>query len=74
MKLNINDTIKDILTKSIKFDKTIDIHLKSNKSFKGKIQTIGQHCVLIKQIGDRSFFDVIIYISDISAVEIQVRE
>lgn len=74
MKLNVNETIKDVLYKTIKMDKPIDIHLKSNKSFTGNIQTIGQHCISFKQAGNRSFFDVIINISDIAAVEVQVRE
>jgi molybdate transport repressor ModE-like protein len=71
MELNTNDTIKNIITKTLKHEHPIEIHLKSNKSFTGRVISVGQHCISLKQSGDRSFYDVMINISDISAVEIR---
>ncbi|MHA2097692.1 MAG: hypothetical protein ACW99A_03320 [Candidatus Kariarchaeaceae archaeon] len=74
MELNNNETIKGFLNKTLKLDSPIEIHLQSGKSFNGKVQSVGQHCLSLKQTGDRSFFDVIIKITDISAVEVRIHE
>lgn len=74
MEFNINDTIKDLLTKSLQQKETVHIHLRSNKSYSGKVEKIGQHVVSLKQIGDRSFFHAFIRIEDISSVEFRNEE
>jgi len=72
MELKENYTIKDILIKLR--TKEAYILLKSGKEYYGIIMTVGQHCVALEQKGKRSFFDAIILIEDISAVEVQVRD
>lgn len=73
MELKNNDTIKDILAKLVGKDKTISIVLKSGKDYSGEIQTLGEFCVSLKQSGNRSFYDALIRIEDISAIEVKVR-
>lgn len=71
MELKENYTIKDVLIKLRA--KEVYVLLKSGKEYYGIIMNVGQHCVALEQKGNRSFFDAIIRIDDISAVEIQVR-
>ncbi|MFX1408389.1 MAG: hypothetical protein ACFFBW_15670 [Promethearchaeota archaeon] len=73
MELKENDTIKDILLSAKKEDKTIDILLKSGKIYNGNIKKIGLHCISLDQKGNRSYFDVIIRIDEISAIEVRIR-
>jgi ribosome maturation factor RimP len=71
MKIKENYTMRDALSDLL--NKKVEIILKSGKNFNGKIQTVGQHCMVLNQLGSRSFFDVIIQIEDIAAVEVQIR-
>ena len=72
MELQANNTIKDILNKL----KTKDVYilLRSGKEYTGSIKDVGEFCVVLAQTGSRSFYDSIIRIDDISAIEIRVRE
>ena len=65
------NTIKDILgnTKGV----VVDILLKNGKMYQGIVETIGKFNIHLKLTGERSFFDAIIQIDEICAVEFQVR-
>ena len=54
--------------------KPIEIHLRSGTKFNGAIKMVGEWCIILQLRGNRSFFDSIIRIEDISAIEVQVRE
>ncbi len=73
MELKENDTIKDVILFALREKKPILVLLKSGKEYNGIIKIIGLHCVSLEQKGNRSFFDAIICIEDISAIEIKVR-
>ncbi|MFW9988080.1 MAG: hypothetical protein ACFFC3_05450 [Candidatus Odinarchaeota archaeon] len=71
MELNENYTIKDYLIKLR--TKNVYIILNSGKEYLGIIKDVGQFCLILEQKGQRSYFDSIIRIDDISSVEFQVR-
>ncbi len=71
MKFKESNTIKDILIALI--NKEVIILLKSGKEYSGIIKTVGVHCMVLEQTDERSFFDAIISIDDISTVETKVR-
>jgi sRNA-binding regulator protein Hfq len=73
MKLLVKHTLKDVLALLKKEKKQVEISLSSGKSFTGIIQVVGDHCVSLKQVGQRSFFDAIFGIEDIVALEVKVR-
>lgn len=73
MELKENDTMKDILSSIQAQDKPVDILVKSGKTYKGILQKVGRNCISLKLIGDRSFFDAIIRIEEIAAIEVQIR-
>ncbi len=69
-----NATITDILNSIKKKGDNTQIHMKSGKDFTGKIQSVGLNFVVLEESGKKSFFDAIININEISAVEVQSRE
>ncbi|MFX1365331.1 MAG: hypothetical protein ACFFCE_03525 [Promethearchaeota archaeon] len=71
MEYNENYTIKDYLTKLQ--TKEVYIILNSGKEYLGTIKEVGQFCLILEQKGNRSYYDSIIRIDDISSVEIKVR-
>ncbi|MFX1503495.1 MAG: hypothetical protein ACFFDH_21205 [Promethearchaeota archaeon] len=71
MEYNENYTIKDYLTKFR--NKFVYILLTSGKEYLGIIKDVGQFCLILEQKGQRSYYDSIIRIDDITSVEIQVR-
>ena len=72
--MKLNDTIKEALLSALREKKPIFVLLKSGKEYNGIIKMAGLHCVALEQKGNRSFYDAIIRIEDISAIEIRVRE
>ncbi|MFX1257920.1 MAG: hypothetical protein ACFFAN_08680 [Promethearchaeota archaeon] len=72
MELNEKEGIKEILLKLKKSD-SVNIILKNGKEYIGKILNVGILCIQLQLHGNRSFYDSIIRIDDISAVEFKVR-
>jgi len=72
MDLKNTDTIKDILERNM--GKKLELLLKNGKIYTCIIHNIGQFCVHVELLGERSFFDAIIRIDDISTIEFQVRK
>ena len=73
MELKEKDSLKDMLFKAKAENKRVDIVLSNGKMYTGTIKELGIQCVVLEQVGNRSFFDVIIKIEDISAFEFQAR-
>ncbi len=54
--------------------KDVYVHLRSGKTFQGYVKSVGDHFVHLEKLAGREFFDVLIRIEDISAVEARFRE
>ncbi|MGV8079829.1 MAG: hypothetical protein AB2L22_07195 [Syntrophales bacterium] len=50
------------------------IHLRSGKTFQGYVKTVGEHLVHLEKLSGRDFYDALIRIEDITAVEARFRE
>jgi hypothetical protein len=51
----------------------IELHLRSGKSFVGSVGGLGDHHVVLTQLTGREFYDALVRIEDISAIEARVR-
>jgi hypothetical protein len=51
----------------------VEIVLTNGKSYRGKLGTVGNDTVLLTQIAGKEFYDVLIVLDEISAVELRVR-
>jgi len=54
--------------------KNVYIHLRSGKALQGYVKSVGDHWVHLEKIAGREFFDALIRLDDISAVEVKFRE
>lgn len=66
---SLNDNLK------IYVGKDAVIHLRSGKSFQGYIKAVGDHLIHVEKLaGGRDFYDALIRIEDITAIESKFRE
>jgi small nuclear ribonucleoprotein (snRNP)-like protein len=54
--------------------KDVHVHLRSGKTFQGYVKSVGDHFVHLEKLAGRDFYDVLIRIEDISAIEVKFRD
>ena len=54
--------------------KDVFIHLRSGKTFQGYLKSVGNGLLQIEKLAGREFYDALIRIEDISAVETKFRD
>lgn len=54
--------------------KDVLIHLRSGKTLQGYVKSVGEHLVHLEKISGRDFYDALIRMEDITAVEGRFRE
>ncbi|MFC1885007.1 DUF6897 domain-containing protein [Thermodesulfobacteriota bacterium] len=54
--------------------KNIIVHLKSGKSFQGLVKAIGNNMLHLEKLTGKDFYDALIRIDEISAIEAKFRE
>ena len=54
--------------------KDVYVHLRSGKTFQGYVKSVGDHFVHMEKLAGRDFFDVLVRIEDISALEAKFRD
>jgi len=54
--------------------KDILIHLRSGKTFQGYVKAVGDQAVHLEKLSGRDFYDALIRIEDISAIEAKFRD
>ena len=65
-------SVKDNLKTCI--GKDVVVHMRSGKSFQGYVKAIGDHLIHLEKLSGRDFYDALIRIEDINALEIKFRE
>ena len=69
---NVSASLKDNL-KSLT-DKDIYVNLRSGKVYQGRVKSVGDHFVHLEKIVGKEFYDALIRIDDISAIEVRFRD
>jgi small nuclear ribonucleoprotein (snRNP)-like protein len=69
---NVAGSLKDNL-KSLT-GKDIFINLRSGKIYQGYVKSVGDHFVHVEKIAGKDFYDALIRIEDISAIEAKFRD
>ena len=72
--LNASAPLVDNLRQLQQSGKAVELVLENGKSYKGKLGSVGDHAVVVTQIEGREFFDALVLIEDISAVETRARD
>jgi len=65
-------SLRDALTQ-IGEGRDVELVLSNGKSYRGKLGTIGNATVVLTQIAGKDFYDVLIVVEEIAAVEMRVR-
>jgi hypothetical protein len=53
--------------------KAVELVLNNGKSYGGKLASVGDNAVVVTEISGREFYDALIVIDEIAAVELRVR-
>ena len=51
----------------------VELVLSNGKSYRGKLGSVGNETVLLTQIAGKEFYDVLIVLGEVAAVELRVR-
>ena len=51
----------------------VEVVLSNGKSYRGKLGSIGTETVIVTQIAGKEFYDVLIELDEVAAVELRVR-
>lgn len=71
-KFDVAGTVKDNL--KIYVGKDVVIHLSSGKFFQGYVKSIGDHLIHVEKLSGKDFYDALIRIEDITAIEAKFRD
>ena len=71
-KFDVSSSIKDNLKAYV--GKDVLIHLRSGKTFQGYVKAAGDHFVHVEKLSGRDYYDALIRIDDISAIEARFRD
>ncbi len=72
VKFEVNRTIQDNL---LKYNgREVVVHLNSGKTLQGNVEAVGTHLLHLEKLaGGRDYYDALIRIQDISAIEARAR-
>src|SRR5689334_15361683 len=65
-------TMREALTK-LGDGRDVELVLKNGKSYRGKLGTIGTESVLVTNLVGKEFYDVLIALSEVAAIELRSR-
>ncbi len=71
-KFDVQNPLGDNLKRFL--GKDVYVHLRSGKTLQGYVKSVGDHFVHLEKLAGRDFFDALIRIEDISAIEAKFRE
>lgn len=72
VRFDIGISMKDNLKSLI--GKDVYVHLSCGKTLQGFIKSVGETVVHLEKLAGRDFFDALVKIEDISAIEVKVRD
>jgi hypothetical protein len=71
-KFDVSISLKDNL--KIYIGKDVFVHLRSGKTIQGYVKSIGSDFIHLEKLAGRDFYDALIRIEDISALEVKFRD
>ena len=72
VRYNVNFSLQDNLKSFV--GKKVNVTLNSGKTFGGFIKEVGGHFVQLEKLDGKSYFDALIRIEDISAIDTKFRD
>ncbi len=72
--LNANASIRDNLLAAMATKKPVTVVLKNGQTYRAPIGTVGNHLVVLAGPAQKEFYDVLVAIDEIVAIELRVRD
>jgi hypothetical protein len=72
MQYNVNASLADNLQSLV--GKRVYITLDSGKTLSGRVKAVGNHLVHLEKLDGKDYFDALILLEDISAIDAKFRE
>jgi hypothetical protein len=74
VQLDARLSFKDTLQQAMAAPARVSLHLRSGLTLGGKVAGVEDHYVLLEGLTDRDFYDALVRIDDISALEVRARD
>ena len=74
MQLDPKLSFKDTLQQAMDAPSRVAVHLRNGSTLEGKVGGVADHHVVLSGLADRDFYDAVIRIEDISAIEVRARD
>jgi hypothetical protein len=71
--LNTAESMADNLRRLAAEKKPVEIVLRNGKSYKGRLAAVGDSSVIVAEIVGREFYDALVLIEEVVAVEVRAR-
>jgi len=72
--LNANTTMRDNLVAAMATKKPVTVVLKNGQNYRAPIGSVGNHLVVLTGPAQKEFFDILVAIDEIVAIELRVRD
>jgi small nuclear ribonucleoprotein (snRNP)-like protein len=71
VQFDVSDSLRGNLKTLIGED--VSVNLRSGTTYRGFVKSVGDHFIHLEKIAHRDFFDALIRMEDIAAIEVQFR-
>jgi hypothetical protein len=72
--LNANATMHDNLLAAMATKKPVTVVLKNGQTYRAPIGSVGDHLIVLTGPSQKEFFDVLVVVDEIVAIEVRARE
>ena len=72
--LNAQVSLRDNLNQLMAAKKQVVVMLKNGTSYRANVGSVGDHFVVLTQPAQKEFFDVLVAIDEIAALEVRARD
>ena len=74
VKLNASIGISDTLKQAQSAKMSVTVYLRGGEKLQGKVADVSSSQVVLAELANRDFYDALVLIADISAIEVRARE
>jgi hypothetical protein len=71
-KFDVSISVQDNL--KLYINKDVVVHFSSGKTMQGYVKSVGEHFVHLEKLAGRDFYDALVRITDIIAIEVKFRD
>ena len=74
MQLDANLSFKDTLQQAMNAPARVTVHLRNGETLEADVGGVADHHVVLSGLANRDFYDAVIRIEHISAIEVRARD